>query len=47
MAFVDLEGRRQFSPAHHVHASLTGTSWSDIGTACGCASPARRDSIVV
>ena len=35
MAFVDLEGRRQFSPAHHVHASLTGTSWSDIGTACG------------
>ena len=34
MEFVDLEAAREFSPAHHVHKSLTSTSRSDISIAC-------------
>lgn len=34
MEFVDLKGAEEFSPAHHVHKSLTGTERSDITIAC-------------
>ena len=42
MEIVDLERAKEFSPAHHVHKSLTDTPRSDITIACwepGQASP--------